>query len=222
MSQETLRKLWLVLALICLVFAFASHARLQGGPFEFIFNPLIGVVFKEGTPHVIIAMWGIYLLGLSFLFTNYVLTEHAKAEEAGWKDRYPFRLYDLPVGSNIGTKAQIIAFGLFTLAPLISLARFWVVIIDQGILCTRPVGGGNHVQDASAGPFGLPADWSLTRAFGDDYRLANFDDNKCAEATTWFPMLSPFLLGVITIACVWSLIRAMRALYRPTNQIEIY
>jgi hypothetical protein len=221
MSQETLRKLWLVLALICLVFAFASHARLQGGPFEFIFNPLIGVVFKEGTPHAIIAMWGIYLLGLIFLFANYVLTEHAKAEEGDWKDRYPFRLYDLSVGSNIGTKAQFIAFGLFTLAPLISLVRFWVVIVDQGILCIRPVGGGNHVQDLNAGPFGIPADWSLTRAFGDEYRLADFDGGKCNEATTWFPVLSPILLGLVTIACAWFLLRATRVLYRPINRNEV-
>jgi hypothetical protein len=222
MSQESLRKLWLVLALIGFGFAFAAHARLQGGPFEFIFKPLIGVVFKEGTPQVIVAMWGIYFLGAFLIATNHVLSAHAKAEPLGWKERYPFRLFDLPASSDIGKKAQFIAFGFLTLAPIISMLRFWSVLLGQGILCTRPIEGGDHVLDLTAGPFGLPADWSMPRAFGDEYRLANFDGKICSVATTWFPVVSPMLLAIATFGSIYVFIKAMRTLFRPVAQVDLY
>ena len=217
MSQVSLQKLWLTLSIICVAFAFAVHSQLQGGPFEVILKPVFGAIIKEGTPRAIASMWGIYLLGAFTLIAHYVLWTHSRITEPDWKSRYPFRLLDVPVESDLGSKAQYLAFVLLTAAPVVSLGRFWVVLIDKGILCTRAGPKESHVHDLTAGLFSPPADWSIFRGLGDEYRLADADGLGCSAATTWFPIFSPILLGAVTLTSVYWLARAMISLRRKPD-----
>ena len=214
MPLESLRKLWLALSLVAFIFAVAAHTRLQGGPFSLVLKPVVGIVLDAETPKAILAMWGIYFLSVFYFLSNYVLRIHARLINGDWKQRFPFRVFDIAVDSDIGMKAQVISFFLFTLAPAISIVHFWKTLIKEGVLCSRPNVGDPHVLDTTSSPFGIPSDWSLLRGLGDNYRLASFDGKVCAEATTWFPMMSPLILAVITLAATYMLAAALMALFR--------
>lgn len=218
MTPASLQKLWLVLAVVTVSFSYAVHAQMQGGPLEFVLKPVFGVLLKDGTPQAIAAMWGITLVSLFSLMANYVLVFHAEMTGADWKSRYPFRLFDFSVHSPVGSKAQKMALLVLTVAPMISFGHFWRILVKYGVLCTRPNGGGPHQLDPSSGPFGVPESWTLARSIFDEFRLADERGGMCKDATTWFPMVSPLLLAIVTAAAIYMFVTAMTALFRAEGR----
>jgi hypothetical protein len=207
MSMANLRKLWLILSVILLVFTLSAHGQTQGADFELKINALVGLVFPEKTDRVIISLWGVILTSILLMMVLPVMTEHAQREGNNWKQRFPFRMWDEDPAIGLAAKAQAIAFLVFVLWPLFTLGHFWRILYRYGMLCTR---NGTSVKIPDVSVFDLPPDWKASQMFVERYHLAG---ETCEKSTAYFPLLQPMIMVILTITVLWFLGRAIYAVF---------
>ena len=73
-----------------------------------------------------------------------------------------------------------------------------------------------QIEGGAGSLWTTPAGWSLSKLFGDGYRLAG-ESGCAAGSTTFFPAIEPVVLLLLTIWAVFSLIMAFKTLIRNVH-----
>lgn len=223
-TLATLQKLWLVLGVTTVFFAAVAHGQTQGTDIEPKLNPVLSLTFVPGLLDSIVAMWGIWILSLLLTFNAYAMLEHAKRTGPTWRDRYPFRMWDASPAIGIGGKAQIVAYVFFSVLPLLALGHFWNVFLSEGKLCVDLSENGASrfvpVPVEAQDFFSFPPDATIFRIIGDYYRLAGevSGDKACEDATTFFPLIEPLFMAMLTLFAVCLMFRALGVVWRGVDQ----
>ncbi|POF27700.1 hypothetical protein [Roseibium marinum] len=208
MKPNSVRKIWLSIALIQLVFAVSIIGEIQGAHFSLSIKSLLGIKFQEDTPDSIVALWGIFMLSVLLGFSAGLTSLHAKILGDTWLSRFPLRVLDLDPKLGIGKTFQYIGLLLAVVIPVWVLGHSWRILHTEGVLCTRQADGiwapiGNSWQQL----WMLPEGWTVNALTQDGYRLAG--EAGCnASSTTFFPMLEPAALLIMTI---WTIVRLIHA-----------
>lgn len=215
-SSETLRKLWLTLSIITLVFVVSAHGETQNSDVSVKFNAFAGLVFATQTPDSIISLWSILVVSVLMLMSNPLMRKHGEITPGTFFSKYPFRIFDIPPESGIGKTAQCLSLIAFNLIPIVGLLHFWRVFLAEGVICANQNGSWSLAKPGS-GVLNLPEDWTFLRLFNDSYRMATLEYGSavCGDkmvGTTYFPVFEPILLIILTLLAFITLFRAANRL----------
>lgn len=223
MPIETLRKIWLALALICFVVCLDFIGISLGWPVNFgtklIFEfktddvtarqaPLYGLVY--GLPLTCVAFW---LAGT-----------HAKRTHGSWATRFPFRLLDVDPDCREGRFFQWITVITFVALPIYALGHFWKYV-GTAPMCFQYVGENKlyerkeapvdniWITDLKQGTDRSP--WSIwDNSFRYDPSQANDKGFICHDGSTFQPILQPLLLVAATGLALWLFARLLIAMFQ--------
>lgn len=202
-TLESLRKLWLVLVVIGLVVAFNVFEATQGSDVTLSLKAVLGFEFEKEIAEPVAALWGVIYGALTVGFASIVLATHARGSVGPWAERYPFRIFDLPMAQGIGRGAQALALVVLTLLPAYVMWHSWRVLSDHALFCVEAAGswvpvGGLGLFDAATDPV----------------RLGGLVGGACQGMTDyWLPWESWLLLLALICASgllLWSLVELFR------------
>ena len=211
----SLRRLWLVLAVIGLVAAVGVWVDTQGGHLRLSFKALAEVGLADGTPEAIAALWGNIAGSILVSLTSVVLLVHARKASGNWGERYAFRLFDLPAGKGPGLFGQGIALVVLTLLPVYMVWHSFRVLMEQAVICSEASGTWQQLSPrpdmlfgSATGPVKLSSNHAdaCTQDFMTDY---------------WLPWQSWALLlfsVIATALLLWSLVEVF---WQPRFRLRI-
>jgi len=213
MELKSLQKVWLALVVVQLIFALTVIGETQGADIVFAIKSLIGIKFAKGTADSVIALWGIIILSISLAIIFAITMSHARLIEGKWWSKLPLRILDfhpdIQTGRWFARGGILIAF----IVPLWTLGHSWRILHKEGVICVQQAATGNWLELGRgwAVLWQLPKDWTWQRLLQDGYRLAG--EAGCTEdKTTFFPLIEPVFLALLTFWAFFNLIRAIKAL----------
>jgi hypothetical protein len=199
MPLNTLRKIWLAVALINLIICLDFFATVQGWPVnigtDLILEFKLSDFSKDARPQA--ALHGL-VTALPFLcMTTWLAFVHAKRATGGFAERMPFRLMDIDPASGDGKVIQRITFFVAFILPFYAVGHFWRKLIDQHLCFDYR---GTTVQHLSL----LELDWSQGtdrnpwHILDNSFRFASIGNEGC-NGPTFQPFLEPLVLGFFTL-----------------------
>lgn len=206
MTQETLRKLWITLAVLTFVVMVNIHGSTQKSDFALIIKLPIELKFDGHLTRDAYAVHGLRFFALFFWVVPFLAVYHAKRSAGSAAGAFPFRLLDIEPQSRPGQWIQGIAFFVLIGLPLLTAIHLWK-IVGQMQVC-------QHVSNALINCSGI---WSRSINAGlwdDTYRVANL-------GPTYDPLIEPAIALVLTCLSVYMSIRLLlemrRASARPAR-----
>ena len=217
MQPESIRKVWLGLAIIQLALAMTIMGEIQGSHLIPGIKTLVAWEFLKNTPDSIVALWGVLLLSILLAVTSGLTAAHARLCGKKWRSRYPLRLLEVDPDADLGRWMPRIGVLLAVLVPAWTLGHCWRVLHNEGILCVQqPDGSWIAAGRGWSGLWSLPQGWNADRLFSDGYRLAG--EAGCdAGTTTFIPFFEPLLFLMLTLWALVNMLRAGGALFRSDS-----
>lgn len=187
MNPQQISKLWSVVGGVLLYYALNSWLVSQGG------NEIFGVKLVH-SGRVPVAMLAILICAVLLIAASLIGRLFARRAASSWYERIPVVGFDaIRTGSPEGRIYQLAMMVLLSLIPSLSLIHFWLVFTAGKVVTT-----GSNARVAS----GI-WDISALQGVNDPARicadLAAGPSIACENGTTFFPIVEPLILAVITI-----------------------
>lgn len=199
MTQETLRKLWMTLAILMLVVMINVHGSTQGSDFALIIKLPIELKFQGELTREAYAVHGLRFFALFFWVVLFLAVYHAKRSVGSASAAFPFRLLDIEPESRPGQWVQGIAFVVLICLPLLTAIHLWK-IIGQMTVCQYKAGA---VIDCT-GIWSRPMNAGL---WDHTYRVEN-------SGLTYDPLIEPTIAIILTALSVYLTIRLLLEMRR--------
>ena len=217
MPLNTLRKIWLAVALIDLIVCVDFIAIVQGWPInigtDLVVDLKPGEFTKDERPQA--ALHGL-LAALPFLIvTMWLAWVHAARATGGFAERMPFRILDVNPSSDDGKVIQGIAFVATMIIPLYAVGHFWLKILAQ-TLCFDAQGTSRRDISIFALDWTQGTNRSPWEILDNDFRFAPVGVTAC-NGPTFQPLLEPVVLGMLTLLAVWFFLRFIQLCRRGAS-----
>lgn len=199
MTQETLRKIWITLAILTFVVMVNIHGSTQKSDFALIIKLPIELKFDGDLSREAYAVHGLRFFALFFWVIPFLAAYHAKQSSGSAAGAFPFRLLDVDPQSPPGRWIQGIAFFILIGLPLLTAIHLWK-IVGQTQVC-------QYASNALVNCTGI---WSRPISAGlwdDTYRVANW-------GPTYDPLIEPTVALVLTSLSVYMSIRLLLEMRR--------
>jgi hypothetical protein len=133
MPLKTLRKIWLAIALICLIVCLDFYSVTQNWPLNFGTKLVVELKLSDLTP-VAGAVHGLIFVPILLTLSAFLAWVHARRSTgASPAEKFPFRLADVLPNTVDGKWIQAVAAFFFVVVPLISILHFWDKIYGEKI-----------------------------------------------------------------------------------------
>ncbi|AAB91661.1 hypothetical 24.6 kDa integral membrane protein (plasmid) [Sinorhizobium fredii NGR234] len=203
MTQETLRKLWITLAILTLVVMINIHGSTQKSDFALIIKLPIELKFDGELTREAYAVHGMRFFALFFWLVPFLAVYHAKRSSGSASEAFPFRLLDIEPRSRPGKWVQGIAFVVLICLPLLTAIHLWRIVVGMQVC--------QHVSNALVNCADI---WSRPVNAGpwdDTYRLANW-------GPTYDPLVEPVLAVILTAVSVYLTLRLVIEMRRAGSR----
>lgn len=194
MSQETLRKIWITLAILALVVLINVHGSTQNSAVSLVIKLPIELKFSDVTSRESYAVHGLRFFGLFFWVIPFLALYHAKRSHTSAAEAFPFRLLDIDPKSLPGKWVQGIAILVFLGLPLITAVHLWRIVLDTRI-CQKAIPN----EGSCAGIWSRPVSAAL---WDDTYQIAG-------KGPTYDPLVEPALALILTSFSAYLVIRLL-------------
>jgi len=214
---EALQKVWIAVALICLIVALDFFAATQNWPINFGTKLVVEFKLSEMPPiHAAV-------IGLVFVLTFYCLVTwlgwvHARRMIGRPAERFPFRLFGIDMNSRDGRTLQWVAGVLSLVFPLYAIGHFWRIMLNATVCHIR-----GDVEPSYASIWDI--NWLQTPGPADsgalDHGFRIGDKDHACEGVTFFPFFEPALLLLMTLLALYFLVRLTMTIFlHPQNNLS--
>ena len=207
MTQETLRKIWITLAILTFVVMVNIHGSIQKSDFALIIKLPIELKFDGDLSREAYAVHGLRFFALVYRVIPFLAAYHAKKSSGSAAGAFPFRLLDVVPESPPGRWIQGIAFIILIGLPLLTAIHLWKIVAQMQVC--------QHVSNALSNCTGI---WSRPISAGlwdDTYRLAN-------SGPTYDPLIEPTIALVLTSLAVYMSIRLLLEMRRAGTRPAVH